>query len=667
MTTQAKNIAFKKPSTATVAKVAKTSKIAPDSSPGAALGRDVLVPWNLLSVSEANARKTQPGGIEELAALIESQGLMQRLSVVDAGDSSRMGVVAGGRRYLAIGLLIEAGKLPVDHPVECKLYESERAVELSLTENSGREAMHPADQMDGFKRLIEQGQTVAQVAGRFGVSVLTVERRLKLSRLSPRFLGMYREAQIDTEQLMALALVDDHARQEAAWDSLNSYSRSAYRLREALTEEEMEASHELAKFVGIDAYEANGGAVRRDLFATEEDGGYYLQNPALVNSLALAKLNVEADKVRAEGWLWVEVSIESTGADYRSHGREQVGEREPTTGEAAALQALEEASVNAHEAAEAFSESADEDADDYQEQSEVLEQAANAAAEAANDARGLLDEWTPEQLSRAGALVKLGYRGTIEINRGLVRPADKQAAIKAMKDSGQDVPSAMAKGTRAEFSEKLFNDLTSHRTGAIQAALTQNPRVALVVLTNRMASALFDDYNRDDGGVKLSLHVTRIEGGKVASEFAESQAARVLDDAETQWGDRLPGTPAARFNWLKTQDESVLLELLAFCTARSFNVVVGNARKADHSDVIADALGVDMADWWTPTEGRFFSHVSKAKAIEVVGEATGFDAAKEFGAMKKAEATAYSAAKLENTRWLPSPLRAMGTTQKETE
>ena len=58
--------------------------------------------------------------------------------------------------------------------------------------------------------------------------------------------------------------------------------------------------------------------------------------------------------------------------------------------------------------------------------------------------------------------------------------------------------------------------------------------------------------------------------------------------------------------------------------------------------MIADALGVDMADWWTPTTGKFLNHVSKAKAIEVVSEATGFNAAKEIGGMKKAKAAAYS-------------------------
>ena len=57
--------------------------------------------------------------------------------------------------------------------------------------------------MEAFRRLIDEGLIVAQVASRFGVSALTVERRLKLARLAPRFLAMYRADEIGSEQLQA--------------------------------------------------------------------------------------------------------------------------------------------------------------------------------------------------------------------------------------------------------------------------------------------------------------------------------------------------------------------------------------------------------------------------------------------------------------------------------
>jgi hypothetical protein len=56
----------------------------------------------------------------------------------------------------------------------------ERALEVSLAENSGREPMDPADEFEAFKTLIEEGKGVEDVAARFGVSPLIVQRRLKL-------------------------------------------------------------------------------------------------------------------------------------------------------------------------------------------------------------------------------------------------------------------------------------------------------------------------------------------------------------------------------------------------------------------------------------------------------------------------------------------------------
>jgi ParB family transcriptional regulator, chromosome partitioning protein len=43
------------------------------------------------------------------------------------------------------------------------------AAEISLAENVQREAMHPADEFDALRALIEGGMPPADVAARFGV------------------------------------------------------------------------------------------------------------------------------------------------------------------------------------------------------------------------------------------------------------------------------------------------------------------------------------------------------------------------------------------------------------------------------------------------------------------------------------------------------------------
>ncbi|MDM0108471.1 hypothetical protein QTH97_26215 [Variovorax sp. J22R24] len=215
---------------------------------------------------------------------------------------------------------------------------------------------------------------------------------------------------------------------------------------------------------------------------------------------------------------------------------------------------------------------------------------------------------------------------------------------------------------RPELSEKLMRDLTAHRTAVLQAALTQNPQVALVTLVHRMAETVFGQYSRGNDVVKVNVHLTSDYSlAQHATGYENSPAGAILGQAETEWGDRLPGNPEAMFAWLLGQDRETLLELLAYCTARSIDAVAGRERSRDQSDAIAEALGIDMADWWTPTPECYLRHVPKAKVIAAVTEACGALAAQPLEKMKKDEAVKAAATQLEGKRWLPSTLRPYAT------
>jgi len=74
-----------------------------------------------------------------------------------------------------------------------------------------------------------------------------------------------------------------------------------------MTEREIDAGHALVRFVGLDAYEAAGGGIRRDLFA-QDDGGVYVTDTTLLETLVRQKLDEHAATVKAEGWAWVDVT-----------------------------------------------------------------------------------------------------------------------------------------------------------------------------------------------------------------------------------------------------------------------------------------------------------------------------------------------------------------------
>jgi ParB family chromosome partitioning protein len=258
-------------------------------------------------------------------------------------------------------------------------------------------------------------------------------------------------------------------------------------------------------------------------------------------------------------------------------------------------------------------------------------------------------------------VVRIDNQGDLLVERGLVRPEDRHTmgSGETSVDEGQPRDEVVGMGrAKLEFSEKLMRDLTAHRTAAIQAALLQNPRIALVTLVHRMAETVFGLYGAGNDVVKVTVRVTGDSAiAQDASDYASSPAANLLGGAETAWGDRLPGTPDGLFRWLLAQPDNTLLELLAYCTARSVNTVATRPRGANHSDALAEALGLDMADWWVPTAACYLNSVSKAKALEAVKEATGADPAQATSGMKKGEVVAYCANKLEGTRWLPAPLR----------
>ena len=170
-----------------------------------------------------------------------------------------------------------------------------------------RVALHPLDQFRAFQTLREKGLSEEEMAARFFVNPTVVKQRLKLAAVSDKLLDVYAEDGMTLEQLMAFTVTNDHARQVQVWESLaRGFNKEPYYVRRQLTEGAVRAADKRARFVGVDAYEAAGGVVLRDLF--QHDDGGWLQDPALLDRLVIEKLQAEAETLRAEGWKWIAVA-----------------------------------------------------------------------------------------------------------------------------------------------------------------------------------------------------------------------------------------------------------------------------------------------------------------------------------------------------------------------
>ena len=300
--------------------------------------RDIRdIPLSQLELSPDNVRKTpaDASAFTELKASIAAHGLLENLIArtmePGADGIGRYAVIAGGRRLAAMQALAAEGALDEDHPVPCRMIGGiVAAEEVSLAENSVRAAMHPADQVEAFRRLADAGSTAAAIAARFGVSERTVEKRLRLGNAAPVLLEAYRAGEIDLETLMAFAVTTDQARQSAVWATVSQqgYRPGAWQIKRLLTEDRVSATSAIARFVGIEAYEAAGGRIDRDLFAEEDERGIWFDDPDLLNKLAMDSLQVAARELETR-WKWAEARLDVDWSATAAFGRVR-----PTTGRA---------------------------------------------------------------------------------------------------------------------------------------------------------------------------------------------------------------------------------------------------------------------------------------------------------------------------------------------
>lgn len=633
----------------------------------------ILVPLSRLvsRPTGRNVRKTPRMSIPELAASIQRVGLLQNLIVTATADGERYEVVAGGRRLAALKLLAKKRRISREWEVPCLLVADGTARTASLTENVQREAMHPADQFEAFAALVAEGRPIEDIAADFSVTPLVVQRRLKLANVSPRLLADYRAEAVSLDQLMALAITDDHAAQESAFYDAPTWQRSPHNLRDRLTEREIDAHrHPLVRFVGLNTYEAAGGGTRRDLFA-EADSGVYLTDATLLERLAQDKLASLAAEVKAEGWAWVDATPGTTYADLQAFQRAPRQRRSPNKREAQRIEKLQTKMQALAEAVDAALDADDEEkADALQEEGEHLGEQLQALEYG-------LQDYGEAVKAAAGAIVTIDRNGEAVIHRGLLREAEAKAlrTLERLRqgfgsegeagndDAGEETDEAPKP---AAMSDRLAQRLSAHRTAALQIEVARHPQVALAALVHGMVqTVLHGSYYGHDLplGVKLTQQ-DRLEG--MAPDWPESPAAVALRELQQVAGEALSQDSAELFAALLAKPQDELVRLLAVCVASTVDVVTPRATQHQPGAELAQAVALDMAAWWQPTADGYFQHVPKAAILEAVGEFAP-EHVTRLAKLKKADITSEAERLADGTGWMPAIFTAEATQQAAQE
>ena len=648
------------------------------------------IPFSKLALSQSNVRRVKAGvSIEELAESIVRRGLIQSLHVrpvvdADGQETGMFEVPAGGRRYRALELLVKQKRLNKTAPVPCVVSEAGGDIlidEVSLAENIERAPLHPLDQFRAFLGLREKGMTEEAIAAAFFADVKVVKQRLRLASVSPTLLDTYAEDGMTLEQLMAFTISEDHDRQEQVWAAIkDSWQKEPYTIRRMLTETAVRASDKRAVFVGVEAYEAAGGIVLRDLF--QSDDGGWLQDPVLLDRLVAEKLKAEAETIAAEGWKWIEVAVSFPYG--HQHGlRQLVGTTLDLTEEE---RTTREALRDEYDRIESEYAEADELPDEIDERLGEIEQ----ALEAFERRPAIYD---PADIAMAGAFVSIDTDGSLSVDRGYVRPEDERPAGSdgddASEPGGDADQSDGPTGQRAVITiggrpaepeededdgvkplpERLVIELTAHRTLALRNAVAAHSDVAMTMLLHKLVS---DTFLRTAPTGCLEASVRHVFFSAQSEELKDSAPAREVAERHERWGDHIPADDQALWDWLSDLDDASRLDLLAHCVSFGVNALFerpnpyGGTGVSQHgldvrlaqADRLQRATGLDMvAAGWKPTVGNYLGRVTKARILEAVREGAGERAAQLIDHMKKGDMATEAERLLADTGWLPEPLR----------
>ncbi len=610
------------------------------------------IPLSRLALAPENVRKTPPDprADAELKASIAALGLLENLVVradePDEDGAERYAVVAGGRRFRAMQALVEDKVFDADHPVPCLVKSEVEPAEISLAENVIRVPMHPADQVVAFTKLADAGQSVSAIAARFGASERIVEQRLRLGNAAPELLDAYRAGEIDLEVLKAFAVTTDRERQMAAWEHVSGqgYRPSAWQVKRLLTGERVPGATAIARFVGVEAYEAAGGTVMRDLFARNDESGLWFEDPVLLEKLATQKLQAAADEL-ATRWKWATAMVEVDWSDTASCGRIEPEPGTPTEEEQAEIARLE---ARQAELAELDDE---EWTGELVSEAEAIETRLDEIAGAV-DARAVFRR---EDFAMAGCIVTVGHDGAMQVIQGLVKPEDmpkpeETGGAGSPAANGHD-PNAMTHGVHTggpgvhTAGSPVSTPMAPPRDREAEARKEAGVGIGLADDLRHIRTALIKAYLAGDFDAAFDLVVFQM-GRSVFTrgytphaldiairETADRPTTRMNDAGFADWSPgeaTLEDRSGLSMDWLEIEDDGESFAalralpqaekqaLFAACVARTVKPQLAFEPEArPELEATVARLDIEFAKQVRPTAAMLWSRIAKNRILDI--------------------------------------------------
>ena len=626
--------------------VSRSSTAQPEEQPAPVLSKVRNICLSQLVLSPTNVRKTPatPAEDAELEASIRARGILQNL-IVHATPIDGRGeyeVDAGGRRLKILQKLAAEGVIDAEYPVPCLIREPEASLETSLMENTMRAAMHPADEFTAMAELIDAGATIDGVAKRFGTSERHVKQRLRLSKLAPELLDVYRAGEISLDVVTAFTLGADHTTQLAVWNQIKDNSCiQPHTVKRLLTEAAVALESDLGMFVGAEAYEAAGGAITRDLFSEDDEG--FMDDRALVQRLAIEKLEAKAEELRPQ-WAWTKAVLDPEYRMLAQYGRIEPRPAKVPADLVAEIERIEQ------RLAEFENIAGDDWTDELAAEMTQLEER-RAEIDQIMDS---LIVYTKKDRKRAGCIVTIGRNGRFELHQGLI---ERGAATNGEADDteidddsnepfitdGDDDDIEPQTSTAAEqalrkecgFSQLLVDDLKAHRHQITRAHLTGNFEVAFDLALYSLCVDLLRHFRHHPQ--PLELRATEADPRSSMNDLYGTPADRLIEALGAALDlDWLKLPPAQGFAALAALPIEAKQRLFAWCIASTLKPQLAIEHRADPAlEVAGRRLAIPLAEYWRPTAANYWSRAKKAHSLDIGRQILGDRWARDHADEKK--------------------------------
>src|SRR5229473_7354485 len=162
----------------------------------------LTIPIVDLIESNTNPRKVfDEERLEELAGSIRIKGVLSPLLV--RSINGHFEIVTGARRYRAAQ---RAGLEEI--PVRVGTFTDAEALEIQIIENIQRADVHPFEEAQGFRALLDRegtGYTIEKIAAKTGKAASFIAKRLRLLDLIPPVADAFTAGHIGIEHVLLIA------------------------------------------------------------------------------------------------------------------------------------------------------------------------------------------------------------------------------------------------------------------------------------------------------------------------------------------------------------------------------------------------------------------------------------------------------------------------------